>query len=333
VICIFAPAGIGEIAPGTDLVAAIVAAVTADPSGPLVDGDIVVLTSKVVSKAEGRSLPADQRDAAIDDESRGTVARRGATRIVRTRHGLTLAAAGVDTSNVAPESILLLPVDPDASADRLRSGLEEQTGTRLGVVISDTAGRAWRIGQTDQAIGASGVRVIERYEGRRDGYGNELQVTAIAIADELASAADLVKAKLSGRPVAVLRGLGHHLAERAGDLGADTRASDLGADTRASDLGADTRASDLGADTRASDLVRDAACDLFRYGSREAVVAAVLDATGQSDRYEETLRITPDEALVAAVVAGSGRTGPEADLLADVLSSGLGLRPPAPPRR
>jgi coenzyme F420-0:L-glutamate ligase/coenzyme F420-1:gamma-L-glutamate ligase len=301
VISIFAPTGIGEINAGTDLVAEIIAAVAADPSGPLQNGDIVVLTSKVVSKAEGRSLPAHQRDAAIDEESRGTVARRGPTRIVRTRHGLTLAAAGVDTSNVGPGSILLLPVDPDASADRVRSGLEEQTGQHLGVVISDTAGRAWRIGQTDQAIGASGVRVIERYEGRRDGYGNELQVTAIAIADELAGAADLVKAKLSGRPVAVVRGLGHHLSESPS------------------------------ADTRAADLVRDADSDMFRYGSREAVLAAVLDATGQSDRYEELLRMTSDDALVAAVVAGSGRTGPEVNLLADVLRSGLGLRPAHPP--
>ena len=344
-ICIFAPAGIGEIAFGTDLVAEIVAAVAADPSGPLQDGDIVVLTSKVVSKAEGRYLPAHRRDAAIDDESRGTVARRGPTRILRTRHGLTLAAAGVDTSNVASDSILLLPVDPDASAERLRSGLEERTGTRLGVVISDTAGRPWRIGQTDQAIGASGVRVIERYEGRRDGYGNELQVTAIAIADELAGAADLVKAKLLGRPVAVVRGLGHHLVERGSPSPssphspscADTPSSadphSAAADAPYAAASATEASSPLpsGDDTRAAALVRDAASDMFRYGSREAVLAAVLAATGQSDRYEETLRIPSDDALVTAVVAGSGRTGPEADLLTDVLRSGLGLRSPSTP--
>lgn len=302
-ISIFAPAGIGEIGPGSDLAAEIVAAVAADDAGPLRSGDIVVVTSKIVSKAEARFRPATERDAAIDQESRGTVARRGPTRIVRTRHGLTLAAAGVDNSNVTSDSILLLPVDPDASAATLRADLERRTGAGLGVIISDTAGRAWRIGQTDQAIGAAGVRVVERYAGQHDAYGNELQVTAIAIADELAAAADLVKAKLTDRPVAVIRGLERHVVPPESPRAAD-------------------------AETRAALLVRDEASDLFRYGSREAVVAAVLEATGQGDRYEATLALPSADAIVESVVAGSGTTGgstgAEAELLRRVLRAALG---------
>lgn len=305
-ITVFAPAGIGEVAPDTDLAAEIVRATAADGSGPLRSGDILVVTSKVVSKAESRFLPADQREQAIDAEAVRTVARRGPTRIVRTRHGLTVAAAGVDNSNVSPESILLLPLDPDASAARLRHRLEALTGLRLGVVISDTAGRAWRIGQTDQAIGSSGVRVIDRYEGRTDPYGNELRVTAVAVADELASAADLVKTKLSGRPVAVVRGLADQLADDEHDRPRGERRSEHNA---------------APAETRAAVLVRDESTDMFRYGSREAVVAAVLRATGQGARYEAVLASTSDAELVEAVLRGSGRSGAEADLLRLVLEA------------
>ena len=291
-ITLFAPDGIGEVGPGTDLAAEIVAAVAADPAGPLHTGDIVVVTSKVVSKAEARYVAADRRDEAIDAETVRTVARRGDTRIVRTRSGLTLAAAGVDNSNVAPEHILLLPVDPDASAARLRRDLEALTGTRLGVLLSDTAGRAWRIGQTDQAIGASGLRVVERYEGRRDDYGNDLHVTAVAVADELAAAADLVKAKLSQRPVAVIRGLSEALVD-----------------------------DQLTAETRAADLVREEATDMFRYGSREAVLAAVLAATGQGERYEELLRFSSAGSMADAAVAGADLSGGEAEMLRRVLTA------------
>lgn len=305
-ITLFAPAGIGEVGTDTDLAAVIAAAVAADPLGPLRTGDIVVVTSKVLSKAEGRSRPAAEREQAIDAEAVRTVARRGPTRIVLTRHGLTLAAAGVDNSNVDSDTILLLPVDPDASAARLRHNLETRTGTTLGVVVSDTAGRAWRIGQTDQAIGASGVRVVQRYAGQYDAYGNELQVTAVAIADELASAADLVKSKLSGRPVAVVRGLSQHLAP-------DVDASDV--DPVEDAFGP--------SETQARVLVREQAQDLFRYGSREAVIAAVLTATDQAETYEEVLDEPSDEALIAAVVRGSGRSGAEADLLQDILRAGL----------
>jgi coenzyme F420-0:L-glutamate ligase/coenzyme F420-1:gamma-L-glutamate ligase len=136
------------------------------------------------------------------------VAVRGATRIVETRHGLVLAAAGVDASGVEPGAVALLPVDPDDSARRLRSRLVELTGADLAVVVSDTAGRPWRVGQTDQAIGVAGLAPLTDLRGRDDGRGNVLDVTVTATADELAAATDLVKGKLAGRPVAVVRGLG-----------------------------------------------------------------------------------------------------------------------------
>ena len=198
VITIFGPGGIGEVTADVDLATAILAATDAHPLGPLRDGDIVVVTSKIISKAQGRIEPASRRTELITSETSRTVARRGETRIVRTHDGLTIAAAGIDTSNLSAESILLLPLDPDGSAAALRERLEIATNLRLGVIISDTAGRPWRIGQTDHAIGVSGVRVLEDYAGARDAYGNELQVTVIAVADELAAAADLVKGKLRG---------------------------------------------------------------------------------------------------------------------------------------
>ena len=267
-ITIFAPDGIAEITSGDDLAAVVLDAVRADPQGPLQDGDIVVVTSKIVSKAEGRVATAADREAMITAETVRTVARRGATAIVRTRSGLTLAAAGVDRSNVEPSSVLLLPVDPDASAERLRAALEERTGLRLGVIISDTAGRAWRVGQTDQAIGVAGVLVGPPYAGLTDGYGNPLQVTAMALADELAGAADLVKGKLDGRPVAVVRGLAGLVGEPGGT---------------------------------AAELVRPAAEDLFPLGSREAVLAAALLAIGRAEAYEDLVRLDPAERAAAVV--------------------------------
>ncbi|HVD82400.1 MAG TPA: coenzyme F420-0:L-glutamate ligase [Propionibacteriaceae bacterium] len=273
-IRIFAPAGIGEVVAGTDLATAIVTAAAADSLGPLRDGDIVVVTSKIISKAEGRIQPASQRAELITSESRRTVARRGDTRIVRTHGGLTMAAAGVDASNVSAESILLLPHDPDASAAGLRAQLVAATGLGLGVIISDTAGRPWRMGQTDYAIGVSGVQVVQNYVGARDTYGNELQVTAMAVADELAAAADLVKGKLRGRPVAVVRGLGGLVS---------------------------------GTDSSARELLRDPGKDMFSFGSQEAVLAAALAATGQQDRYEELVALDGAERtsrLLAGAILG-----------------------------
>jgi coenzyme F420-0:L-glutamate ligase/coenzyme F420-1:gamma-L-glutamate ligase len=193
--------GLPEIEPGADL-----AALIADAADDLRDGDIVVVTSKIVSKAEGRVVHGD-REAAIDAETVRVVARRGDARIVETRQGLVLAAAGVDASNTPPGTVVLLPEDPDESARRLRKALRARPGAAVGVIITDTLGRAWRIGQTDTAIGAAGVRPFVDYRGTEDSFGNPLEVTLDAVADEIAAAADLVKGKASGVPVAVVRGL------------------------------------------------------------------------------------------------------------------------------
>jgi coenzyme F420-0:L-glutamate ligase/coenzyme F420-1:gamma-L-glutamate ligase len=202
--------GLPEFRPGDDLTAAIAAA-----APWLRDDDIVVVTSKVVSKCEGRivAAPADpeQRDALrrklIDAEAVRVLARKGRTLITENALGLVQAAAGVDGSNVGSTELALLPVDPDASAAALRSGLREKLGVTVGVVITDTMGRAWRNGQTDAAIGAAGLTVLHGYAGAHDAHGNELIVTEVAVADEIAAAADLVKGKLTGVPVAVVRGL------------------------------------------------------------------------------------------------------------------------------
>jgi coenzyme F420-0:L-glutamate ligase/coenzyme F420-1:gamma-L-glutamate ligase len=288
VITIFAPDGIEEIVAGSDLAAIILEAIAADPLGPLLDGDIVVVTSKIISKAEGRVEEASRRAEMISSQTRRTLARRGETRIVRTHNGLTLAAAGIDRSNLPAESILLLPRDPDGSAAELRERLTAN-GLRLGVIISDTAGRAWRLGQTDHAIGASGVRPLEDYAGARDAYGNELQITAMAVADEVAAAADLVKRKLRGRPVAVVRGLGHVVSE---------------------------------AGSSARELLRDPREDLFGYGSHEAVLAAALAATGQHHRYEELVALEHGE-RTSRLLAGAKLGSEAADLLRAIMSVDL----------
>ncbi|MGB0191032.1 MAG: coenzyme F420-0:L-glutamate ligase, partial [Nocardioides sp.] len=157
---VLAPDGVGEVGEGTDLAALLVDALAASQHGPLRDGDVVLVTSKVVSKAEGRSRRGD-RDTALAEELAApgarVLARRGPTTIARTHHGLTMAAAGIDASNVERGTVLLLPLDPDASARALRRRLHEFTGARVGVVVTDTAGRAWREGQTDIAIGAAGL--------------------------------------------------------------------------------------------------------------------------------------------------------------------------------
>jgi coenzyme F420-0:L-glutamate ligase/coenzyme F420-1:gamma-L-glutamate ligase len=193
--------GLPEIGAGADL-----AALITDAAPDLRDGDILVVTSKIVSKAEGRVVTGD-REAAIDAEAVRTVARRGQTRIVTTRHGLVLAAAGVDTSNTAPGTVVLLPADPDASARRLRQAIATRRGISVGVIISDTLGRAWRTGQTDTAIGAAGLMPLRDHRGQTDTFGNPLEVTVAAVADEIAAAADLVKGKTSQIPVAIARGL------------------------------------------------------------------------------------------------------------------------------
>src|SRR3954451_9943785 len=186
--------GIPEVRPGDDLAALIAAAVE------LVDGDVVVVTSKVVSKAEGRLVPVvgdreAQRLRLVDEETVRVVARRGTTTIAETRHGLVLAAAGVDASNVRGDEIALLPLDPDASARQIRADLQRLTGRTVAVVISDTLGRPWRNGQTDCAIGCAGLAPVRDARGTTDSHGHVLEVTEIAVADEVAAAAELVKGK------------------------------------------------------------------------------------------------------------------------------------------
>jgi coenzyme F420-0:L-glutamate ligase / coenzyme F420-1:gamma-L-glutamate ligase len=194
--------GLPEITAGADL-----AKLIADAVPDLADGDILVVTSKVISKAEGRVIGAD-RDEAIAAETIRVVARRGPTTIAQTRHGLVLAAAGVDRSNTAPGTVVLLPTDPDGSARRLRKAISDLTGVNVGVLITDTMGRPWRNGQTDAAIGAAGVLPLRDHRGQSDTFGNILEVTVAAVADEIAAAAELVKGKTDQVPVAVVRGLG-----------------------------------------------------------------------------------------------------------------------------
>jgi coenzyme F420-0:L-glutamate ligase / coenzyme F420-1:gamma-L-glutamate ligase len=205
--------GLPEITAGADLAGLIADAAVAGPG--LLDGDIVVITSKIVSKAEDRVIKGD-RDEAIRAETVRVVARRGPTTISQTRHGLVMAAAGVDESNTEPGTLVLLPLDPDGSAQRLRKAIGDRAGTRLGVIITDTMGRPWRAGQTDMAIGAAGITPLRDHRGQTDTFGNLLEVTVAAVADEVASAADLIKQKTTGVPVAIVRGLAELVTDATG---------------------------------------------------------------------------------------------------------------------
>jgi coenzyme F420-0:L-glutamate ligase / coenzyme F420-1:gamma-L-glutamate ligase len=205
-LLVYGVPGLPEISPGDDLARLIAEAALAETGPGLRDGDILVITSKVVSKAEGRVVSAS-REEAIAAETVRVVARRGITTIAQTRHGFVLAAAGVDASNTAPGTVVLLPEDPDESARRLRKALHVRLGVRAGVIITDTMGRPWRSGQTDTAIGAAGVTPLRDHRGEPDTFGNTLEVTVAAVADEIAAAGDLVKGKALQIPVAVVRGL------------------------------------------------------------------------------------------------------------------------------
>ncbi|MFI1567222.1 coenzyme F420-0:L-glutamate ligase [Streptomyces sp. NPDC020490] len=244
---VWAVPGLPEVAPGDDLAKLIAAA---EPG--LADGDVLLVTSKIVSKAEGRVVEAADREAAIDAETVRVVARRGPLRIVENRQGLVMAAAGVDASNTPAGTVLLLPEDPDASARAIRAGLRAALGVDVGVLVTDTFGRPWRAGLTDVAIGAAGVRVLDDLRGGTDAHGNPLSATVVATADELAAAGDLVKGKAAGRPVAVVRGLAHLVG---GDTGASGDNGEHGEGARA--------------------MVRDARDDMFRLGTSEAVRLAV----------------------------------------------------------
>lgn len=199
--------GLPEIVESDDL-AALIAAHAA-----LEDGDVVVVTQKIVSKAEGRVVAIDAGDAEaerqrwVERETVRIVAQRGPVVIAQTQHGFVCANAGVDASNVPAGTLTLLPNDPDASAARIRDGLRNLAGVNVGVIVSDTFGRAWRTGQTNVAIGAAGVTPIRDHIGSRDTFGNELHATQIAIADEIAGAAELAMGKADAIPVAIVRGL------------------------------------------------------------------------------------------------------------------------------
>ncbi len=257
--------GLPEFAPGDDLAGAIAAA-----APWLADGDVLVVTSKVIAKVEGRlvPVPAGQdreavRQRAIDGETVRVVARRGPLRIVETRQGWVVAAAGIDASNVAGDSLVLLPEDADASARRLRARLGELLGVDVAVVVSDTFGRTWREGLTDVAVGAAGIAALTDLRGAVDAHGNTLETTQVAVVDELAAAADLVKGKLAGLPVAVVRGWS--TAPPAEDIG-----------------------------TRP--LVRLGPGDLFRYGTRDVVAsrapsADLVPRPGELDAVAEAFRV------------------------------------------
>lgn len=236
--------GIPEVTEGDDLVALIV-----DTGVSLRDGDVVIVTSKIVSKAEGR-LVSGTREDHLAGETVRVVARRGRTQIVQTRHGFVLAAAGIDGSNVPVGTVALLPLDPDASALRIRSGLRDRLGVDVAVIVTDTMGRPWRDGVVDTAIGAAGIEVLDDLRGNPDNFGQVLEVTVTALADELAAAGDLVKGKLSGRPVAVVRGFAYR-----------TPSDDRGA----------------------RPLVRPAVDDMFAVGTHDAMAAVVHDSAPVAD--------------------------------------------------
>ncbi|MGR6317332.1 coenzyme F420-0:L-glutamate ligase [Micromonospora soli] len=246
--------GIGDVTEGDDLAALIA---TAAPW--LRDGDVLVVTSKIVSKAEGRlvDVPADgperlaARDEVLAGETVRVVATRGATRIVQTHHGFVMASAGIDASNVDKTRLVLLPKDPDASARALRAALRDRYHVDVAVIISDTMGRPWRNGLTDVALGVAGMPAIRDHRGEIDPYGNELQLTQMAVVDELAGAGELIKGKCDQVPVAVVRG---YLGVPPDDEGEGARA-----------------------------LVRDATMDLFSLGTAEARAAGLREAATLPD--------------------------------------------------
>jgi coenzyme F420-0:L-glutamate ligase len=205
-LSIFPVVGLPEVRPGDDLAALI--AGRAD----LVDGDVVVVTQKVVSKAEGRLVAVDPSDplshkAVVEAEAVRVLRRRGELVVTETRHGFVCANSGVDLSNVERGWAALLPLDPDRSARWIRDGLRAQAGVEVGVIVSDTFGRTWRRGLTDVAIGSAGVAAVVDLRGSTDALGRELAVTEVCVADEIAGAAELVMGKALAIPVAVVRGV------------------------------------------------------------------------------------------------------------------------------
>ena len=210
-LTVFPVEGVPEIEPG-DVLAELLVAAARDQGTPFEPGDCVVVTQKVVSKAEGRVVPLDADDpearrALIESESVRVLRRRDELVISETRHGFVCANAGIDLSNVDDGQAALLPIDPDRSARRVRDGIRALAGIEVAVIVSDTFGRAWRVGLTDVAIGVAGLAAVVDLRGEVDAHGRELQVTEIALADEIAGAAELVKGKAANVPAVVVRGL------------------------------------------------------------------------------------------------------------------------------
>ena len=202
--------GVPEIGEGDSLSDLIL--VAAETSGvTLISGDVVTVTSKVVSKAEGRVVPYDGSDegkvALILQESRRVLRRRGTLHIVETHHGFICANAGIDLSNTADNTAVLLPVDPDKSARRVRGDIQRRLGVDVAVIVTDTFGRVWRSGVTDVALGAAGIRPVLDLRGTVDATGRVLEATEVAIADEIAGAVNLVLGKAAGTPFALVRGI------------------------------------------------------------------------------------------------------------------------------
>ncbi|MEV4725776.1 coenzyme F420-0:L-glutamate ligase [Micromonospora humida] len=259
--------GIGDVTEGDDL------AVLIGTAAPwLRDGDVLVVTSKIVSKAEGRlvDVPADgperlaARDEVLAAETARVVATRGPTRIVQTHHGFVMASAGIDASNVDKTRLVLLPVDPDASARALRAALRDRYRIDVAVIISDTMGRPWRNGLTDVALGVAGMAAIRDHRGEVDPYGNELQLTQMAVVDELAGAGELIKGKCDQVPVAVVRGY-------------------LPAPSPSTDGTAPAATRPAGDGVGAAALVRESDLDLFSLGTAEATAAGLRAAATLAD--------------------------------------------------
>ena len=269
--------GIPEIAAGDDLAALLLAS-----AGTLQDGDILVVSSKVVSKAAGLTAPLAERDSVVKAQTVRVVAERrtprGLAQVVESVAGPVQAAAGVDASNTSAATVLVLPPDPDGAARELRARLRALGAARIGVVITDTAGRAWRTGQTDFALGCAGLVVIEDLRGTPDASGTVLEVTERAIADEVAAAADLVKGKASGVPAAIVRGLAAFVTEDDGP--------------------------------GAAALLRDPASDWFRLGHVEAVRRSLGLAPclveAPSTQPETLLHRTQRAATVAGMLGSDG---------------------------
>ncbi|MGQ7295029.1 coenzyme F420-0:L-glutamate ligase [Quadrisphaera sp. KR29] len=280
--------GLPEVTAGDDL-AGLVARACAASGIALGRDDVVVVASKVVAKAEGRAVPAEDRERALDAESVRLVAERSlpdgrTTRVVQARSGPVMAAAGIDASDVAEGTVLLLPADPDGSARALRARLRALLEPQLGggapaVVVSDTSGRPWRDGVTDFALGAAGLEVLDDARGRPDRSGRVMEVTVRGVADEVASLADLVKGKAAGTPVAVVRGLGAHVRDDDGP--------------------------------GAAPLVRTGPADWFAHGHVEAVRAAL----GLAERE-----------VAAPPIAPGGPVGERAARAVGVAAAGRGLR-------